>query len=323
MGISGRLSRFFLTSQLTPLLALVALLLGVFALSVTPREEEPQIDVTMANVMIPFTGASAHDVERLVAAPAEQVLAQIQGIEHVYSVSRPNMAVLTVQFKVGVARNDALVRLHEALDNHKDWLAPELGVGEAQIKSRGIDDVPILALTLWSDNPQHGAADLGRIAHSAEAELKRVAGTREVYTLGARERIVSVALDSAQEAAGQLRFEIEAAFSQGLPNTPMANRTAATPVTAGQGSTDRSSTVAAHTAAVSANRTEILPTGSSRRTSSVLVSSSHRAGVAPGLPAPIWAMVSMRTGCRPALRHLMSMNFSAPRSAPKPASVTT
>ena len=87
MGISGKLSRFFLRSQLTPLLAVIAFLLGLFALAVTPREEEPQIDVTMANVMIPFTGAKASDVERLVSVPAEQVLSQIQGIEHVYSVS--------------------------------------------------------------------------------------------------------------------------------------------------------------------------------------------------------------------------------------------
>ena len=92
MGISGRITKAFLTSQLTPLLAIIALLLGIFAISVTPREEEPQINVTMANVMIPFVGASSHDVETLVATPAEQVLSQIQGIEHIYSVSRPNMA---------------------------------------------------------------------------------------------------------------------------------------------------------------------------------------------------------------------------------------
>ena len=100
MGISGRIARFFQASQLTPLLALVAFLMGLFAVAVTPREEEPQINVTMANVLVPFPGASARDVETLVATPAEQVLAQMTGIEHVYSVSRPGMAVLTVQFKV-------------------------------------------------------------------------------------------------------------------------------------------------------------------------------------------------------------------------------
>jgi len=97
MGISGRISQIFLHSQMTPLIALIALLLGVFAVLVTPREEEPQINVTMANVLIPFPGASAGDVESLVTTPAEQVLARITGIEHIYSVTKPGMAVLTVQ----------------------------------------------------------------------------------------------------------------------------------------------------------------------------------------------------------------------------------
>ncbi|HNC86684.1 MAG TPA: efflux RND transporter permease subunit [Agitococcus sp.] len=204
MGISGKLSRFFLRSQLTPLLAVIAFLLGLFALAVTPREEEPQIDVTMANVMIPFMGAKASDVERLVAVPAEQVLSQIQGIEHVYSVSKPNMALLTVQFKVGVARNEAIVRLYEAINNNKDWLNPQLGVGEPLIKTKGIDDVPILSLTLWQAQGNKGAYDLGRIAHSIELDLKRVSGTREVYSIGASPRVLNIELDSARLQAHQL-----------------------------------------------------------------------------------------------------------------------
>ena len=96
MGISGRITKLFLHSQMTPLLALVAVLLGVFATLVTPREEEPQINVTMANVMIPYPGASAKDVAQVVATPAEQVLAQIAGVDHVYSVSNPGMAVISV-----------------------------------------------------------------------------------------------------------------------------------------------------------------------------------------------------------------------------------
>ncbi|HNC04073.1 MAG TPA: efflux RND transporter permease subunit, partial [Agitococcus sp.] len=204
MGISGKLSRFFLRSQLTPLLAVIAFLLGLFALAVTPREEEPQIDVTMANVMIPFMGAKASDVERLVAVPAEQVLSQIQGIEHVYSVSKPNMALLTVQFKVGVARNEAIVRLYEAINNNKDWLNPQLGVGEPLIKTKGIDDVPILSLTLWQAQGNKGAYDLGRIAHSIELELKRVSGTREVYSIGTSPRVLNIELDSARLQAHQL-----------------------------------------------------------------------------------------------------------------------
>jgi multidrug efflux pump subunit AcrB len=148
MGISGRIARAFLQSQLTPLIALVALLLGTFAVIVTPKEEEPQINVTMANVFIPFPGASAKDVETLVATPAEQVLSQVQGLEHVYSVSRPGVAILTVQYKVGVGREAALVRLWDAIHANRDWVSAQLGVGEPIIKAKGIDDVPIVALTL-------------------------------------------------------------------------------------------------------------------------------------------------------------------------------
>ncbi|EQD73381.1 acriflavin resistance protein, partial [mine drainage metagenome] len=120
LGISGRIAHFFQTAQITPLLALVGFLLGVFAILVTPREEEPQINVTMANVLIPFPGASARDVEQMVAAPAEQILGQIQGLDHVFSLSRPGLAIMTVQFKVGVPRTKALVRLYEAVNTHAD-----------------------------------------------------------------------------------------------------------------------------------------------------------------------------------------------------------
>ncbi|MDE2342273.1 MAG: efflux RND transporter permease subunit, partial [Betaproteobacteria bacterium] len=122
LGISGRIASFFQAAQITPLLALVAFLLGVFAVMVTPREEEPQINVTMANVLIPFPGASARDVEQMVASPAEQVLSQIQGIEHVMSVSRPGLAIITVQYKVGVPRIEALVRLYDTVNANADWL---------------------------------------------------------------------------------------------------------------------------------------------------------------------------------------------------------
>jgi multidrug efflux pump subunit AcrB len=196
MGISGRVARYFQGSQLTPLFALVALLLGLFAVAVTPREEEPQINVTMANVFVPFPGASARDVEALVATPAEQVLAQMSGIEHVYSVSRPGMAVLTVQFKVGVPRTEALVRLYDTINSNRDWLSPDLGALEPVIKPKGIDDVPVVTLTLWSEDRERGAFELERVAHAVEVEFKRVSGTREVQTLGGPGRAVRVLLDA-------------------------------------------------------------------------------------------------------------------------------
>ena len=196
MGISGRTAKFFLTSQLTPLIALMAALLGLFAILVTPREEEPQINVTMANVFIPFPGASAKDVESLVATPAEQVLSQISGIDHVYSVSRPGMAVLTVQYKVGQDRIGALVRLYDTIQSHRDWVSPNLGVLDPIIKPVGIDDVPIVGLTLWTEDVQRGAFDLAEVAHAAEIELKRVKGTREVTTIGGPGHMVRVIMDA-------------------------------------------------------------------------------------------------------------------------------
>lgn len=194
LGISGTIARAFQSNAITPLLALMAILLGLFAVMVTPREEEPQINVTMANVLIPFPGASSADVERLVASPAEQVLSQISGIEHTYSVSRPGMAVLTVQYQVGVPRTEALVRLYDVLNSNSDWLPQGLGVLPPVVKPKGIDDVPVLAVTLHGADPV-SAFDLERVAISMESEIKRVPGTREVKVIGGPGRSINVWLD--------------------------------------------------------------------------------------------------------------------------------
>ncbi|MFN9031063.1 MAG: efflux RND transporter permease subunit [Betaproteobacteria bacterium] len=221
LGVSGRIARAFLTAQLTPLLALVAMLLGVFAVLVTPKEEEPQINVTMANVLIPFPGAAVADVHNLVTVPAEQVVSQITGIEHVYSVTRPGLAVLTVQFKVGEDRIDALVRLHDVLMANRDWLPAHLGVGEPIVKPKGIDDVPIVSLTLSSGRQDASAAGLARVAHALEIELKRVAGTREVTTFGAPDEVVRVTLDAARMAAHRVTvIDIERALSVSNASQP-------------------------------------------------------------------------------------------------------
>jgi len=192
MGISGRIARAFLTTQITPLLALVGLLLGLFAILVTPREEEPQINVTMADVFIPFPGASAEEVAQLVATPAEQVLSEIEGIDDIYSSSRPNMAQITIQFEVGEDRTEALVRLYNQVFSNQDWLPERLGVGEPLIKPMGIDDVPIVTATLWTEDDERGGHDLLRVAHGLESELKRVPGTRDIYTVGGPDHVVHV-----------------------------------------------------------------------------------------------------------------------------------
>ena len=157
-----RVARLFLTHQLTPLLALAGLLLGLFAVLVTPREEEPQIDVTMANVTIPFPGASAAEVEALIAGPMEQVLAEVSGVKHLYSVSRPGVAVLTVEFQVGVPRNEAIVRLYNAVFSNLDLRPEAMGWLQPIIKPKGIDDVPVLTATLWTRDAGRGAHELAR-----------------------------------------------------------------------------------------------------------------------------------------------------------------
>ena len=200
LGISGRIAAAFQSNALTPLLALVALLLGLFAVLVTPREEEPQINVTMANVLIPFPGASSTDVQNMVAKPAEQVLGQMAGIEHTYSVARPGMAILTVQFKVGVAHSEALVRLFDVLNANQDWLPQGLGTLTPIVKPKGIDDVPVVAVTLWTKDTS-SAMDLETVAHALETEVKAVAGVREVKTLGGPGRSVQIQVDPARMRA--------------------------------------------------------------------------------------------------------------------------
>ena len=207
LGISGRIAATFQANPLTPVLALLGLLLGVVAVMITPQEEEPQIDVTMANVIVPFPGADARQVEQMLAYPLEQVLSEIEDVKHTYSVSRPGMVVATVEFEVGVKRQPALVRLYDKVFSNQDWLPPNLGVGQPIIKPKGIDDVPVMALTLWTDDAQRGPRELAEVAHTLETELKRIPGTRDVFTIGAPERAVMVELDATRLASHGLAVE--------------------------------------------------------------------------------------------------------------------
>jgi len=217
LGLSGRLAAAFQNNPLTPILALAGLLLGLIAVLITPREEEPQIDVTMANVYVPFLGASVEDVENLVAWPLEQALSEVEEVKHVYSVSRPGLAVITVEYAVGVPRQPAIVRTWNQVLSRADWVPPGLGVGQPLVQPMGIDDVPVLSLTLWSADPQgdtpgedtawRGATELAEVAHTLESELKRVPGTRDIYTVGAPDRAVLVQLDAARLSAYGLAVE--------------------------------------------------------------------------------------------------------------------
>ncbi|TPE47511.1 efflux RND transporter permease subunit [Maribrevibacterium harenarium] len=196
MGLSGRIAKAFLTTEITPLLALVGLLLGIFAVMITPREEEPQINVTFANVFIPFPGASAKEVESLVTTPAEQIVSEIKGVEHVYSVSSPGMSTLTVRFEIGENRTDAIVRLYNAFYAKGAWVPPNSGVGQVLIKPKGIDDVPIVTGTLWSRDGSVTNAELMSIARTLQTELQRVPGTREISIVGGEDRVVKVQFDA-------------------------------------------------------------------------------------------------------------------------------
>ncbi len=223
LGLSGSIARAFQDSQITPLLALVGLLLGLFAVVVTPKEEEPQIDVTFANVFVPFPGATPKEVEQLVAIPAEQKLSEVDGVEHVFSLSQPGLAILTVQFEVGVPRQEALVKLYNQVFSNQDWLPAGLGTLPPLIKPKGIDDVPILSLTLWSRDSTVTATDLRPVAHTLETELKRIPGTRDIYTVGAPEDQVVVSVEASRLRAFGLDYAaLRANLQQGNERAPQA-----------------------------------------------------------------------------------------------------
>lgn len=207
LGISGRIAAAFQNSAITPLLALLGLLLGLFAILVTPKEEEPQIDVTFADVFIPFPGATPTEVENLVTLPAEQVISEIKGIDTLYSFSQPDGALIIVIFEVGVSRNDAIVSLYNQIYSNMDKLPQGAGVGEPLIKPRGIDDVPIVSLTLWSKDKQVSAEQLTHVAQGLETEIKRIPGTREIYTVGQHEIVANVRIDPAKMNSFNLTYD--------------------------------------------------------------------------------------------------------------------
>ena len=207
LGPSGYIARAFQNSRLTPLLALIGMLAGIVVVILTPKEEEPQIDVTMADITVPFPGASAREVESLIATPGEQILDEIQEVDHIYSMSRQGAAVITVQFEVGVPRQEALVRLYNKVQSNRDWFPRDLGAGEPVVKPRGIDDVPIMTLTLYDPEGEQSGEDLTRLAHTLEAELKRVPGTRDIFTVGSIPDRVDVHVDPAKLAGYNLSVD--------------------------------------------------------------------------------------------------------------------
>ncbi len=190
-GFVRRIVRAFVTGPLSPLFLVVAAAAGAIAVLATPREEEPQIVVPAADVFVSFPGASAEEVERLVATPLERLLWQVDGVEHVYSISRRDGAVVTVRFFVGTDRERALVRLQSRIEGHRDEVPP--GVTGWVVKPVEIDDVPIVALTLWSKTA--GAGAIRRAAEELAARLDAVPDLSRSEVIGGLRREVRVELD--------------------------------------------------------------------------------------------------------------------------------
>jgi len=190
-GLSGRIAALFIGSKLTPLIMLGALLLGLFAIVVTPREEEPQIVVPMADVWLPFPGAAAKVVEEQLTKPFERKLSEIKGVEYVYSISRPGGALIIVRFYVGQPMERSLVDLYDKLMSNQDLLPP--GAEPFLVKPKDINDVPIVTVTLSSQ--RYGEFELHRLAEQVLEEAKKVAGTSAGFIVGGQARELRVQID--------------------------------------------------------------------------------------------------------------------------------
>jgi multidrug efflux pump subunit AcrB len=209
LGFVGKIAKQFIDSKLTPLIILVALLLGIGATLILPREEEPQITVPMADVFVQMPGASAKDVEQRVTAPMEKLIKELPGVEYVYSTSRSGSSLVIVRFYVGQNTEDSIVQLYNKLYANFDKIPP--GVSQPLIKSRSIDDVPILTLTLWGE--QSTGAELRQIAAQLDEQIKQVPDVSETTIIGGQKRQLRVELDPARlNAFGLTPLDISNAF---------------------------------------------------------------------------------------------------------------
>jgi len=196
-GIAGRIAAAFIGSRLTPLVVIASILLGVGAVILLPREEEPQIVVPMIDVFVQMPGSSAKEVEERVTRPMEKLLWEIPGVEYIYSTSSPGSSMAIVRFRVGEDEEKSIVRLNQKMFANFDLIPP--GASHPLVKPRSIDDVPVLALTLSSDRYDHFA--LRRIASLLHDQIKTVPDVSEVRILGGLRRQVRVELDPARMAA--------------------------------------------------------------------------------------------------------------------------
>ena len=201
MRLAGRIAHIFIQSKLTPLVIVAALLLGAFSILQTPREEEPQIVVPMLDVFVQMPGASAEEVTQRATVPMEKLLREIPGVEYIYSISHPGLSMVIVRFYVGTKEEDAIVKTYNKLYSNFDRI-PQ-GVSQPIIKVRSIDDVPILALTLWGKN--YDAYQLRRIAEELEHSLKQMDDVSETTIIGGQ--TAEVARRSRYAAARRVRTD--------------------------------------------------------------------------------------------------------------------
>ncbi len=201
-GISGKIARSFIKSKLTILLMVAFLLIGGYSTLLIPREEEPQIQVPMADIFIGFPGASPKEVETKISAPLEKMISNIKGVEYVYSTSMKGQAMIIVQFLVGQDVERSLVKLYNEIIRNMDRMPK--GVTLPLVKTRAIDDVPALGITLWSD--QYDDFALRQVGEALTNEVKKVTDVSDVRIIGGRSRQINVVLDKNKMAANQVDF---------------------------------------------------------------------------------------------------------------------
>jgi len=182
LGLAGNMARAFIHSPLSPLLLIACLAIGVLGLIMTPRQEDPQISVPMVDIFVQYPGASSEQVATLVADPLERLMSEISGVKHVYSVSQRESAMVTVQFKVGEEMENSLVKLYDKLSSNTDRIPP--GVSQPLVKPKGVDDTPVVTLTLWSSELDDGALRL--LSLDLMQRLKEVKDTSQSFIVGGR-----------------------------------------------------------------------------------------------------------------------------------------
>src|SRR5690554_2040884 len=201
-GIAGKIAKVFMQSKLTVLLMIVFMVVGVYSSFLISREEEPQIDVPMADIFVGYPGASPTEVESRVIKPLEQLISNIKGVEYVYSTSMKEQGMVVVQFYVGEDVERSFVKLYNEINKHMD-LMPQ-GVTMPLVKTRAIDDVPMMGLTLWSEN--YDDFQLKQLADVLTQEIGKVAEVSATTKIGGRDRQIRVVLDKDKLATSGLDF---------------------------------------------------------------------------------------------------------------------